>query len=272
MATEQEKEFSQKIRAEAKKFDKELRETALFMARSGTKLGVLLKDIRDKNLYTYLGFKELDDYRIELGVGRSTWYANLRIVDHLPKLPRKILLQLTAKNAEWLIKLPEKERYKEQWVQDALSMKEEEFGAKVIKYVNKKINGADPAGKIEQRVTVKIRCYEPVLTMWDEIRGEIARNEGLPKDDAGRAFEILLASFRTSDPAIGQMLKLGMTAMMKELKAVTKALSSDKSTDEMVEEIRAPFQMILNLVGAIGTDNPEKVKALVGKMEKAAAA
>jgi hypothetical protein len=272
MATEQEVEFSQKIRAEAKKFDKEVREITTLLGRSPIKLGVLIKDVRDKNLYTYLGFKELDDYRVELGIARSTWYANLRVVDNLSKLPRKKLLQLTAKNGEWLIKLPEKDRYKDHWIEDALSMKEEEFGAKVVKYLNKKIQETDPDGTIDMRVWFKVRTYDSVSKMAYGTMDEVIKNEKLEKDDYNRALEIVFAAFQVSDPAIGQMLKIGMTAMMKELKAVTKALASDKSTDEMVEEIRAPFQMILNLVGAIGSDNPEKVKALVGKMEKAAAA
>lgn len=185
-----------KIKAEARKADQESRTFSTLFTRKWSHFGGLWADVRDKELFKHMNpaFSTLDEWREDARIGRSTMYRYMRLHDALPEsqVPRKIREQITAENADHLVKLPDKKRFDKTFWDRAIDMKEGAFKAYVEPHLGAK--GSDASG-VEGRKKLTIGCYVSQYEFITETLNEWSRNNNLG-DDHGRALELICAEVR----------------------------------------------------------------------------
>jgi hypothetical protein len=141
------------------------------------KLAQRLLEGRDAHDYKALGFARMKDWLAEqLNGSMSVSYAmfQMRVIETLPFLPEKKILEMGPRNAGQLIRLPEKERHKPEWIDKAIAQNSEQF-KETVEVALEKRTGM----KRDTFVQFSISLPESVHEHLELAIAEIARVENL---------------------------------------------------------------------------------------------
>jgi hypothetical protein len=189
---------------------------------SSLRIGFHAFELKRHQLFGILSYRTEEEAREAAGVGRSSWYANIRLAELFFGVEEELFCSMKVVNAAVLADLPESVRTTEEWVRAAAEDSVKEFRAKVDKELEDKARVSD--GK-EAVVCLKIsmpisrrRVIEEHLT---------AFAEEMDIEDLGRVLELILEERSQGATLIGSIQKaLGEASTLKRMEG------SDVSADE----------------------------------------
>jgi hypothetical protein len=163
MPTAVSEEISNKTRAYAENIRKQLQELGGDFGLKGWRIGLLVVEVQDKNVWEILGYETETAFRNFVRIGRSTWFRTSRLTREIAlplmkkeMLTRKSLERLTLENAELLLKLDDRRKFAQSWVTKALTMNEQDFAAQVDHVLENNEEPEEGLGKPESNSTLKI--------------------------------------------------------------------------------------------------------------------
>jgi hypothetical protein len=125
--------------AEAKAMDDEVVRILGEMRCGWLRLGLLTQKMIDTQAYVASGFTSMHSWMAaRLGGSKSNAFAALKTVRALSGVPESQLENIGTRNAQVLIRLPEKERKSEEWIKKASTLPERELRAEVDAEIEKK--------------------------------------------------------------------------------------------------------------------------------------
>jgi hypothetical protein len=117
---------------EAKDLDRDATQIIKEMRRSWLSLGLVIKTMIETRAFGQLGFKSMHAWmESRLGEQMASAYQSLRAVRALDGVPESKLEKIGTRNAQVLVRLPEKERKSDEWVTKAATLPEKELRAEV---------------------------------------------------------------------------------------------------------------------------------------------
>lgn len=117
---------------EAKGLDREA--TLIFkeMKRSWLSLGLVMKRVSETQAYAQLGFRSMRAWmESRFGEQMASAYQSMRAVRALEGVPESKLEKIGTRNAQVLVRLPEKERKSDEWIDKAAKLPGRELRAEV---------------------------------------------------------------------------------------------------------------------------------------------
>jgi hypothetical protein len=257
MATAQTKIVAQKLKAHAQQLHDRILKIGVFLKKHWVIVGSITDEFKKQELWKYMGCRDFESWRRKVLLGRSTMYSNLRLWNGVKngiknkKITMADLEAITAANAEWLCKLPEKERFDKLWIQRAQKMDEEEFQSCVEKALPKDGSSSD-VSVAEERVDFKVRCSKGQAEMFEDILTDVQKAHNL-KDDRPRALEIVFVEYRNSDEEskmrVLTLLGQNIIHTHDALKRIQEVTHSDKAADEQLAEV---IKINAEVAGEIG--------------------
>lgn len=184
-----------KMREEAKKLHKLGLSLASHVRQDPMKLArQVLLPVDQKELYKYMEttYSSFDDFRQDLGLGRSTAFDWKKIAAELQDISDDDFYGMTMANARLLAKLAPKQRTAAM-INRAKTMNEEDFLAAVNKV--KKDNGEMT---LDERVTFKVRLYQAQKEIIEEAMKQYAEHHNIESDNEGRILELMSAEIIAS--------------------------------------------------------------------------
>jgi hypothetical protein len=125
--------------AEARAMDDEVARILTEIKSTWLRLGLLLQKMIDTSAYQALGFRSMHSWMTaRLGGSMSNGFAALKSVRALKGVPEAQLEKIGTRNAQVLVRLPEKERKSEEWIEKASTLSEKELRAEVDAVMEKK--------------------------------------------------------------------------------------------------------------------------------------
>jgi hypothetical protein len=117
---------------EALRLDREAIQIIKTMKRSWLSLGLVVKRMIETQAYGQLGFSSMRAWmESRLGEQMASAYQSLRAVRALDGVPESKLEKIGTRNAQVLIRLPERERKSDEWIDKAATLPERELRAEV---------------------------------------------------------------------------------------------------------------------------------------------
>jgi hypothetical protein len=117
---------------EAKGLDREATQIFKEMKRSWLSLGLVMKRVSETQAYEQLGFRSMRGWmESRFGEQEASAYQAMRAVRALDGVPESKLERIGTRNAQVLVRLPEKERKSDQWIEKAATLPERELRAEV---------------------------------------------------------------------------------------------------------------------------------------------
>jgi hypothetical protein len=108
---------------EAKDLDREATQIIKEMKRSWLSLGLVMKRVSESRAYEQLGFKSMRAWMgSRLGEQMASAYQSMRAVKALDGVPESKLEKIGTRNAQVLVRLPEKERKSDEWISKAANL------------------------------------------------------------------------------------------------------------------------------------------------------
>lgn len=170
-------------------------------ATRSMEIGYSARIMEDENLYSLVGFKDKKDCIQALKIGRSTYYRVWRIASGYPNLDEETFINMTAENAELLLRIDdESQRQSEFWITAASSDTETEFEKKVLEYLSEKTD--TPVQ--EQRVPFKMGMLEGQRTVINDGIEAFQREHGL--DNPARALELMVVETTGRKTLVGYLV------------------------------------------------------------------
>jgi hypothetical protein len=124
---------------EAQSLDREATQLIKAMKRSWLSLGLVVNRMSETRAFEQLGFKSLRMWMdSRLGEQVASAYQALRSVRALAGVPESKLEKIGTRNAQVLVRLPEKERKSDEWIEKAAKLPERELKAEVDAAIEKK--------------------------------------------------------------------------------------------------------------------------------------
>jgi hypothetical protein len=203
--TEVAEAVEKKTKQYALDLEKQLKELTGDLSRRYWKMAELISNVHTKNTWSILGHESVNAYREAVFlVSKGTWYERRRLWDEfaifcLEKdlLTRARLDRLTSQNAKQLLRLPEKKRFTQKWIELALSCTESELEAKVDHVLENDTEPED-APTADPFALLKIRCVASQKQFILEGMEEFGKQQEPPlnaTDDAGRIIELMMADW-----------------------------------------------------------------------------
>jgi len=125
--------------AEARAMDDEVVRILGEMKCGWLRLGLLIQKMIDTQAFVALGFPSMHSWMTaRLGGSMSNAFAALKTVRALSGVPESQLESIGTRNAQVLIRLPEKERKSEEWIKKASMLPERELRAEVDAAIERK--------------------------------------------------------------------------------------------------------------------------------------
>jgi len=125
--------------AEARAIDDEVVRILGEMKCGWLRLGLLIQKVIDTQAFVALGFPSMHSWMTaRLGGSMSNAFAALKTVRALSGVPESQLESIGSRNAQVLIRLPEKERKSEEWIKKASTLPERELRAEVDAAIEKR--------------------------------------------------------------------------------------------------------------------------------------
>jgi hypothetical protein len=117
---------------EAVGLDREATQIIKEMKRSWLSLGLVMKRVSETQAYEQLGFRSMRAWmEARLGEQVASAYQSMRAVRALEGVPESKLEKIGTRNAQVLLRLPEKERKSDRWIEKAAKLPERELRAEV---------------------------------------------------------------------------------------------------------------------------------------------
>jgi hypothetical protein len=117
---------------EAMGLDREATQIIKEMKRSWLSLGLVMKKVSETQAYEQLGFRSMRAWmESRFGEQVASAYQAMRAVRALEGVPESKLEKIGTRNAQVLVRLPEKERKSDQWIEKAAMLPERELRAEV---------------------------------------------------------------------------------------------------------------------------------------------
>ena len=123
----------------------------------------LIAEVGNKSLWQIRGFETEQDYREHLRISNGSWYEKKRLwVEWVkPALSQKIITRshldsLHSQNVKQLMRLGEKQRFSERWINKASTLKENELEAQIDHVSETGRDSDEELGRAESRVILKI--------------------------------------------------------------------------------------------------------------------
>jgi len=226
---------------------KEATAAAQSSCRSSLLVGWIGAEVKRERLFQAMGFDGESEFRQHLGVGRSTWFRYVRLAESLKKLPKEDFLKLRAENADYLIDLPEEQRYNTVLIKNAQEMKEEDF-EKVTRQFRAEEDQIDEADVI---VLLKYRMPESRRSVIKDTIKWFAEDHDLDIEDESRTLELICAEIRFRNPVVTRAMRA--TQQLREAHELLTGNSGDLSADEvMAKADQVVGQVIRGMAEAAG--------------------
>ena len=204
MATENEDQVKQRTKKYASEVEKELKDLRAEEGPKAWRQAELIYEVKDKALWQILGHESAKSFFESLFIGRSTWYSRLKYFGDWAKIAldresitRARLNRMPMQNVKHLLRLDERRRFDQRWIEKALGMKESDFEAAVDAVM---LNGEDEddANQPESRSLLKINCTVSQKEFIVESMMEFAKRQDPPLDldDEAHILELAMADMR----------------------------------------------------------------------------
>ena len=197
-------EVDARTRAYALEVEKKLKE---LISDEGPKFWTtaeLIYEVHDKALWRIRGFESAKHYIDNLYMSKSSWYAKRRLWIEWVKpamdkerITRARLNRMPSQNVKQLLRLDEKRRFDERWIEKAITMTEanlEELVDKVLENPDKEI---DDGNQPEDRALLKISCSVSQKAFVLEVFAKFAEKENIDIDDQGKILELICAEINS---------------------------------------------------------------------------
>jgi hypothetical protein len=117
---------------EARALDHQATQIIKFVRRSWLSLGLIMKGVRETQAYEQLGFRSMRAWiESRFGEQMASAYQSMRAVRALEGVPESKLEKIGTRNAQVLVRLPEKDRKSDEWITKAATLPERELRAEV---------------------------------------------------------------------------------------------------------------------------------------------
>lgn len=124
---------------EARNLDREATEIIKTMKTGWLSLGLVVKKVIETRAFEQLGFRSMRAWmESRLGEQMASAYQSLRVVRALEGVPELKLEKIGTRNAQVLVRLPEKERKSDEWIAKAGALPERQLKAEVDALMEKK--------------------------------------------------------------------------------------------------------------------------------------
>lgn len=203
-------EVAEKVQSQTKAYAKEVEsKIKAINDEFGPKywdMAELIAEVHEKNLWAILGYDNVKAYVETLSIAKSGWYAKRRhwqefakIALEKDKITRARLKRMPAQNVNHLLRLDEKRRFDQRWIEKALTMKESEFEEQVDHVLQNETEPEEGLGQAESRATLKIDCSVGQKSFIIESFVEFAKKNEIESDDYAKICESLCAEWRAAN-------------------------------------------------------------------------
>lgn len=176
-------------KAEAKKHFEAIKKAGISESTSSLRIGWHAHAMKRDNLFGMLGYETDEEARVAADVGRSTWYANIRLAEAFNGLEEEQFVSMKQANANALSDLPESKRLSREWVRLAGSMSIRKFAVKAEEEMEGK---AKPSDGKEHGVVLKMSMPASRKKSVESGLKEYAKSVGIDEGDTGKAVELLV--------------------------------------------------------------------------------
>jgi hypothetical protein len=206
MPTEVAEQIQTQTKAYAKEVEKKLKAINDDFGPKYWEMAELIAEVHEKNLWQILGYENVKAYVETLSIAKSGWYAKRRHWQEFAKIAldkdvitRARLKRMPAQNVNHLLRLDERRRFDQRWIEKALTMKESEFEEQVDHVLENQTEPEEGLGKSESRATLKIDCSVGQKTFILESFMEFAKKNEIATDDYAKILEDLCAEWRSGN-------------------------------------------------------------------------
>ena len=213
-----------------------LKKIAHLQRTSTMEIGWIAREMKEKSEFAVLGMEE-NECRETIGIERATWFRSIQIAEGLKNVGKKRFLTLFAGKAYQLLRLSEKDRYKDVWLDRAADPKLTE--AALTEMIDHKLEVGElkaDATSVEERGWFKIRMYKKDLDMVNEKLTDFCKEHGLG-DDYGQALVVLVTD------NVDEKMPATEIAMLREVKkALQNRMPELKATVELLKDAKRPAE------------------------------
>lgn len=204
MPTENEEQVKQRTKKYATEVEKELKDLRSEEGPKAWRQAELIYEVKDKSLWQILGHDSAKGFYESLFIGRSTWYSRLKYFGWAKAamdrdaITRARLNRMPMQNVKHLLRLDERRRFDQRWIEKALGMKESDFEAAVDAILANASDDDDDANQPESRSVLKINCSISQKEFILESMAEFAKHQDPPLDldDEAKIQELAWADIR----------------------------------------------------------------------------
>jgi len=244
------KKVAEERKADAKKHFDAIRKAGATESTCSMRIGFNAYYLKTNNLFGMLGFKSEEETRIAAGVGRSTWYENLRLAEAFQGIDEEVFVSMKQANAKALAELPEAKRLSQEWIRDAGREPIEKFAERCDEALNGKSTASD--GK-ERGTVLKMPMPVSSKTVIEAGLKEYAEKVGIEEGNIGKAMELMIAE-HTGQTSLVEAVA-NTAKRLKEAKDLQHSgLSADETLtkvyeliDEAILELAASLASVQNL-------------------------
>jgi len=216
-------EVAEEIKTRTKKYASEVeKELKALRSEGGPKAwreAELIYESDDKKLWAILGYETMRGFYESLYIGRSTWYSRLRyfgwakIALEREAITRARLNRMPMQNVKQLLRLDDRRRFDQRWIEKALTMTESDFEAAVDAI----LAGADEddSNQPESRTLLKVPCTVSQKAFYLEGFAVFAKRQDPPLelDDEAHILELAMADMMSAtDEAMNADLRAWVKA------------------------------------------------------------
>lgn len=250
MATENQEQVQQRTKKYASEVERELKALRSEGGPKAWREAELIYAADDQKLWAILGYETMRGFYESLYIGRSTWYSRLRyfgwakIALDREAITRARLNRMPMQNVKQLLRLDDRRRFDQRWIEKALTMTESDFEAAV----DAVLEGAeeDDSNQPESRTLLKVPCTVSQKTFYLEAFSIFAKRQDPPLelDDEAHILELCLADVvAASDAAMSADIRAWIDAGRPNAETVAAGgggFPSEKSSKKCLNEAALP--------------------------------
>lgn len=211
-------------------------DSIMLVHTNSLRIGFHANELKRNTLFGILGFRNEAEAQEASGVGRSTWYANIRLAEDFLGVDEQVFCSMKLSNARALADLPQSVRVTDHWVRMASMDSMKEFQRKV----DKELDGRAKRSS-SREVAVSLKIPMP-LSRKKVIEDQLeALGERMDESDFGRILELLLEEH---SQGIGLIEAIKKT--LEELLILRRIESSDRPADEALKAIYGALTGIID--------------------------
>lgn len=203
MPTATEEQVQQKTKAHALEVEKKLKTLVANIVPAYWQTAELISQIHAEHTWEILGYGSVNDYREAIApLSKGNWYQRRKLWDEWAKpamdreaITRARLNRMNSQNAQQLLRLPEKFRFAQKWIEYALNLKESQLEAKVDHVLENDDDDETTLGQPEAIAILKVRCTTSQKEFIKDVMEQFAKKQDpqMELDDEGHILERLAA-------------------------------------------------------------------------------